>query len=80
VASSLSNLAELYRGQGQNAKAEPLYQRALTIFEKVLGPEYSKSGNVPGRLTNLGDNRPHFLRAPHLNVECFFDLETPQGR
>jgi hypothetical protein len=24
-------------------------------------------------VTNLGDNRPHFLGAPHLNVERFFD-------
>ena len=26
-------------------------------------------------MTNLGDNRPHFLRAPHLNVECFVKFE-----
>jgi hypothetical protein len=31
-------------------------------------------------VANQRDNRPHFLRAPHLNVECFSDLETPQGR
>ncbi len=33
-------LAELYRAQGRYAEAEPLYQRALAIAEKALGPEH----------------------------------------
>src|SRR5262249_38563035 len=37
---SLNGLAELYRAQGQYAKAEPIYQRALAIQEKDLGPEH----------------------------------------
>jgi tetratricopeptide (TPR) repeat protein len=40
VAASLNNLAELYRGQGKYAKAEPRYKRALAIVEKALGPEH----------------------------------------
>jgi len=39
VASSLNNLAELYRAQGDYAQAESLYRRALTINEKALGPD-----------------------------------------
>jgi tetratricopeptide (TPR) repeat protein len=39
VATSRNNLAELYRAQGQYAKAEPLYKRSLAIREKALGPE-----------------------------------------
>jgi tetratricopeptide (TPR) repeat protein len=34
----LNNLASLYRATGAYAKAEPLYQRALAIYEKTLGP------------------------------------------
>ena len=34
LAATLNNLAELYRAQGKYAEAEPLYQRALAIFEK----------------------------------------------
>jgi tetratricopeptide (TPR) repeat protein len=41
VATSLNNLAELFRDQGKYAKAEPLYQRSLAIREKTLGPEHS---------------------------------------
>ena len=40
VATSLNNLAQLYRSQGRYAEAEPLHQRALTIREKALGPEH----------------------------------------
>jgi tetratricopeptide (TPR) repeat protein len=40
LAQSLNNLAELYRTQGQYAKAEPLLKRALAIREKALGLKY----------------------------------------
>ncbi len=40
MATSLNNLALLSDAQGHDAEAEPLYQRSLTIFEKVLGPEH----------------------------------------
>jgi tetratricopeptide (TPR) repeat protein len=29
-----------YNNQGQYAKAEPLYQRALATWEKALGPDH----------------------------------------
>ncbi len=37
---SLNNPALLYQAQGHYAKAEPLYQRSLAIWEKALGPEH----------------------------------------
>jgi tetratricopeptide (TPR) repeat protein len=40
VAQSLNNLAGLYDSQGKYAEAEPLYQRALAISEKALGPDH----------------------------------------
>ncbi len=46
VANCLNNLGELYRAQGKYADAEPLCQRALTIFEEVLGPEHPTSQTV----------------------------------
>ena len=50
LATSLNNLAELYRTQGKYEEAEPLYKRSLTIREKSLGPEAS---GVAGSLNNL---------------------------
>jgi tetratricopeptide (TPR) repeat protein len=50
VATSLNNLAELYRTQGHYAKTEPLLQRSLAILEKALGPEHPR---VAQSLNNL---------------------------
>ncbi len=40
MATSLNNLANLYKDQGYYAEAELLYKRALAIVEKALGPEH----------------------------------------
>ena len=40
LATSLNNLALLYKTQAKYAEAEPLYKRALAIDEKALGPEH----------------------------------------
>ncbi len=53
LATSLNNLAELYRRlQGKYAAAEPLYQRALGIREKALGPSHPQ---VATSLNNLAE-------------------------
>jgi tetratricopeptide (TPR) repeat protein len=40
VAISVLHLAELYRVQGRYEEAEPFYQRALALLEKVRGREH----------------------------------------
>ncbi len=40
IAAICMSLGLLYRSMGLYAKAEPLYQRALTISEKQLGPDH----------------------------------------
>ena len=40
TAGCLNNPAELYRKWGRYEEAEPLYQRALAIRERVLGAEH----------------------------------------
>ena len=52
VATSLNNLALLYKAQGKYVEAEPLYQRALAIREKALGPEHP---DVAKSLNNLAE-------------------------
>jgi len=52
VATSLNNLAEMYRTQGRYAQAEPLYKRALAIYEKALGPDHP---DVATSLNNLAE-------------------------
>ncbi len=55
LATSLNNLAALYRAQGKYTKAEPLSQRALAIDEKALGPEHP---SVATSLNNLAELYP----------------------
>jgi tetratricopeptide (TPR) repeat protein len=50
TATSLNNLAGLYRLTGDYAKAEPLLRRALAICEKTLGPEHPLTA---GSVSNL---------------------------
>ena len=53
MATTLNNLALLYRHQRHCAQAEPLYKRALTIYEKALGPDHPSVGtslNNPAQL------------------------------
>jgi len=40
TANSLNDLGLLYKVQGKHAQAEPLYVRALTIYEQELGPHH----------------------------------------
>ncbi|MFZ3327054.1 MAG: tetratricopeptide repeat protein [Methylocella sp.] len=63
MATSLNNLAALYDDQGQYAQAEPLYQRALTIGEKALGPEH------PDALRRFG-RRINTVRKPSIFATC----------
>ena len=52
VATSLNNLAELYKAQGQYAQAEPLYKHSLAIYEKAKG---SNHPDVALSLKNMAD-------------------------
>ncbi len=53
LATSLNNLAELYRVQGKYAETEPLYKWSLAIREKVLGPEHPDVGESLNNLALL---------------------------
>jgi tetratricopeptide (TPR) repeat protein len=53
VATSLNNLALLYRDEGRFAEAEPLFQQALAIIEMALGPDHPNAGTELGNLAEL---------------------------
>ncbi len=59
TATSLNNLAHLLKAQGDFAGARPLYERALAIFEKALGPEHpfmaTSLNNLAALLQAQGD-------------------------
>ena len=51
TATSYNDLAAVYVGMGKYDKAEPLFQKALKLFEDKLGPNHYKVGAA---LDNLG--------------------------
>src|SRR5262245_4786066 len=51
VAVSLSQLAQVYAGQGKHVEAEPVYLQALKIYEAVHGENHA---DVAATLNNLG--------------------------
>jgi tetratricopeptide (TPR) repeat protein len=60
TATSLNNLAQLLKAQGDFAGAQPLYERALAIREKSLGPEHPETASAQGDLVGA---RPLLERA-----------------
>lgn len=61
TATSLNNLADLLRAEGDLAGARPLFERALAIFEKALGPEHPNTVEVRKNLAALlaaSDQKP----------------------
>jgi tetratricopeptide (TPR) repeat protein len=51
VAVSLSQLAQVYAGQGKHVEAEPIYLQALKIYQAVYGENHA---DVAATLNNLG--------------------------
>ena len=47
------NLAALYRDQGKYEQAEPLYQHALSINERALGPQHPTTQTIRANYTRL---------------------------
>jgi tetratricopeptide (TPR) repeat protein len=66
VAESLNNLAALYYAKGQYAQAEPLYRRALAIYENALGLEHSQVATCLNNLAGLYQTQGQYAQAEPL--------------
>ncbi|MFM9103391.1 MAG: tetratricopeptide repeat-containing protein, partial [Cyanobium sp.] len=66
TATSLNNLAELYRSQGAYAKAEPLLLRSLAIWEKALGLDHSDTAQSLNNLAFLYFSQGAYAKAEPL--------------
>ena len=70
TATSLNNLATLYRSQGAYAKAEPLYLRALAIKEKALGPDHPSTATSLNNLAALYRSQGAYAKAEPLYLRA----------
>ena len=66
TATSLNNLALLYRAQGRYAEAEPLLQRALAIREQQLGQDHPNTAMSLDSLGNLYQDQEKYAEAEPL--------------
>ena len=70
VATSLNNLALLYKTQGRYTEAEPLFIQALDMRKKLLGAEHP---SVATSLNNLAALYEYQGRYTELNL-CIYKL------
>jgi CHAT domain-containing protein/Tfp pilus assembly protein PilF len=79
TATSLNNLAELYKDKGDYARAEPLYRRALAIYEKMLGAEHPNTAILLNNLALLYRITGDYAQAEPLYHRALAILEKTLG-
>jgi len=79
VATSLNNLGALYQDQGRYAEAEPLHQRSLAIWEKVLGAEHPQVATTLNHLALLNQAQGSYAEAEPLYRRSLAILEKALG-
>jgi len=79
VASSLNDLANLYRFMGQYSQAEPLYQRALKIREAKLGPDHTDVASSLNGLAGLYESMGQYAQAEPLYQRALKIREAKLG-
>ncbi|MEC4869093.1 MAG: CHAT domain-containing tetratricopeptide repeat protein, partial [Jaaginema sp. PMC 1078.18] len=79
VATSINNLAGLYRNMGNYTEAEPLYQRALAISEQTLGSDHPDVAGSLNNLAGLYQNMGNYSEAEPLYQRALAILEQALG-
>jgi CHAT domain-containing protein len=79
IAGPIGNLAILLHDRGDYEKAEPLYQRALSITEKTLGPEHPSVALSLNNLALLYSERGEYSKAEPLYQRALAIREKALG-
>jgi len=80
LATTLNNLAELYRSQGKYEKAEPLYQKSLGIWETKLGKDHPDVATSLNNLAMLYMSQGKYEEAEPLYQKSLGIWETKLGK
>jgi len=70
LATSLNNLALLYRSQGRYSEAEPLYLQALDVTRRQLGEEHPDTATRLNNLASLYDSQGRYSEAEPLYLQA----------
>ena len=79
VATTLNNLAILYKGQGKLDEAEPLLKRSLQITETSLGPAHQSVATSLHNLASLYQDQGQFAEAELLYKRALKIKESTFG-
>ena len=79
LATTLNNLALLYKAQGKYAEAEPLHKRALAIYEKTLGPGHPRVATSLNNLALLYKAQGRYVDAEPLYQRALAIYEKTLG-
>ncbi len=79
MATSLGNLANLYKNQKRYSEAEKLFKETLKLDKKLLGEEHSMMATSLGNLANLYKDQGRFSEAEPLYEEALKILERAFG-
>jgi tetratricopeptide (TPR) repeat protein len=77
---SMHNLANFYASQGKFAQAEPLYQRAVAVLEKVRGAEHPQTALARVGLADLYQVEGRLPEAEPLYLRSVTGLEKGLGK
>ena len=73
-------MAELYKEQGKYERAEPLYQRSLSIWEKVFGKDHPDVATSLNNLAGLYKQQGKYTEAQLLYQRVLSILEKVLGK
>ena len=79
VATSLNNLAALYRSQGRYAEAEPLYQQSLLLRQELLGDRHPSVATSLNNLALLYNSQGRYAEAEPLYQQALQILMSTLG-
>ncbi len=79
TATSLNNLANLYRAMGRYSEAEPLYERSLQIRETQLGADHPETATSLNNLAELYGTMGRYSEAEPLLRRSLQIYETQLG-
>ena len=79
LATSLANLAQLYRARGDYADAEQLYKRSLAVDEKAFGPDHEETANSLNELAQTYRAQRKFAFAEPLYERALAIREKAAG-
>ncbi len=74
-ATSLNNLALLYRAQDRFEEAESLYQRSVSIKEQALGPDHPALAASLNNLANLYRDQGRYEEAEPIGRAAWRERE-----